>query len=91
MNAITPEKLKAVGFEAVDRDKLTIKYELRTRWQTVTLWRYTLAHDPYGWTLGGITHHGDRATVDDIDQLIEIAKAFGANAETYAKLAALND
>ena len=81
---ITPQLLRAAGFEPVDKDVVTRKYELRTKWQTVTLYCYEPAN---AWTLAVIRHASDRATVDDAQSLVELAKAFGADAITYARLA----
>lgn len=78
MTKLTPEILKAAGFEPIDRDKFVVKYELRTKWQTLTIWHYTPA--PCNFTMGGIRHYGDRVNVYDTEQLIEVAKALGADA-----------
>lgn len=83
---ITPQLLRAAGFEPVDKDVVTRKYELRTKWQTVTLYCYEPAN---AWTLAGIRHASDRATVDDAQSLVDLAKAFGADAITYERLKGL--
>lgn len=82
--AITPEILKAAGFEPIDRDKFTIKYQLVTKWQTVTIWQYTPARNSY--TLGGIAHPGDRVQVLDTEQLYQTAMILGADSEVLGNL-----
>ena len=83
---ITHQLLRSVGFEPVDKDVVTRKYELRTKWQTVTLYHYEPGN---AWTLGGIKHASDRATVDDAQSLLDLARAFGADAITYERLKGL--
>jgi hypothetical protein len=87
MTKLTPEILKAAGFEPVGRDKFVVKYELRTKWQTLTIWHYTPA--PCNFTMGGIRHYGDRVNVYDTEQLIEVAKALGADANMQNALEVL--
>lgn len=94
---ITPELLRSIGFEPVDKDTVTRKYELRTKWQTVTLYCYEPANawkmagikHANAWTLAGIKHKSDRATVDDAQSLVDLAKAFGADEITYERLKGL--
>ena len=79
MTKLTPEILKAAGFEPVGRDKFVVKYELRTNWQTLTIWHYTPA--PCNFTMGGIRNYGDRVNVYDTEQLIDVARVLGADAD----------
>lgn len=84
LTPITVERLKAAGFEPVDADKLTRKYELRTQWQTVTLYHQYRGAESF--TLAGIVRASDRYTTTYAEHLIQAADLFGADEITHKAL-----
>ena len=77
---ITSDILKNAGFECIDRDLTTEKWELRTKWQTLHLWHNFKAYNaPY--RMCGLKHSDDRFTVRDTQEIYDFAMLSGADIE----------
>lgn len=78
MAKITPEILKAAGFEPIDQDKFCRLYVLETRFCTVRIWCTTYGSRPT-YTLGGITYPADRVHVTSPQMIYKAAELLGAD------------
>ena len=86
LTLITIARLEAAGFKLVNADKLTRKYELRTQWQTVTIFH----HPSNGsFTLKGIRNVADRYSTAYVEELTTAAVLFGANQDIIEALRAM--
>lgn len=75
MTKLTPEILKAAGFEPIDRDKFTIKWKLFTPFCDVTIYESTWRQH----TLAGIAHPDDRVVITSLEMLYKAAELLGAD------------
>ena len=87
MTPITIARLEAAGFEADGADKLTRKYELRTQWQTVTIFHQYRGNGSF--TLKGIRNVADRYTTAYVEELTTAAVLFGANQDVVKAMRAM--
>lgn len=87
LTPITIARLEASGFKPVDADKLTRKYELRTQWQTVTLYHQYRGAESF--TLAGIVRASDRFTTKYVEELATAAVLFGADQDVIQALRAM--
>ena len=87
LTPITIARLEAAGFNPVDADKLTRKYELRTQWQTVTIFHQYRCNGIF--TLKGIRNVADRYTTAYVEELTSAAVLFGANQDVVKALQAM--
>ena len=78
MTKLTQEILKAAGFEPIDRDKFTIKWELFTPFCDVTIYEGTWGSATIH-TLAGIAHPDDRVVVTSLEMLYKAAELLGAD------------
>lgn len=84
LTPITIARLEAAGFKPVDADKLTRKYEMRTQWQTVTLYHQYRGAESF--TLAGIVRSSDRFTAKYVEELATAAVLFGADQDVIQAL-----
>lgn len=87
LTPITIERLEEAGFKPVDADKLTRKYELRTQWQTVTLYHQYRGAESF--TLAGIINQSDRFTAKYVEELATAAVLFGADQDVIQAMRAM--
>ena len=87
LTPITIARLEAAGFKSVDADKLTRKYELRTQWQTITIFHQYRGNGSF--TLKGIRNVADRYTTAYVEELTTAAVLFGANQDVIEALRAM--
>lgn len=87
LTPITIARLEAAGFKPVDADKLTRKYEMRTQWQTVTLYHNYRGAESF--TLAGIVRASDRFTAKYVEELATAAVLFGADQDVIQALRAM--
>lgn len=87
---ITSDILKQAGFECVDRDKVCEKWELRTKWQTLVLFRNYVAYNaPY--RMCGLKHSDDRFTVRDTQEIYDFAMLSGGDLEMKRALKSFDE
>lgn len=87
---ITSDILKNAGFECIDRDLTTEKWELRTKWQTLHLWHNFKAYNaPY--RMCGLKHSDDRFTVRDTQEIYDFAMLSGVDPEMKQALQVFNE